>query len=182
MSDAKISAGRKIAVDRRPSRKVYSPNAGGSASGGIRAMKISTKGRYGLRILADIALHQNGAPRLIREIAESQGLSQKYVGRIIIGLRRGGLLKSMRGAHGGYRLARRASEINLLEVFEATEGKVCIIGCAACPKKCARSATCAARPVWELLNENIKNTLAGITLEEVIKKAPASGGAYDYCI
>lgn len=67
-------------------------------------MKISTKGRYGLRILADIALHQNGAPRLIREIAESQKLSQKYVSRIIIGLRKGGFLKSIRGVHGGYRL------------------------------------------------------------------------------
>ena len=138
-------------------------------------MKISTKGRYGLRILADIALHQNGAPRLIREIAESQKLSQKYVSRIIIGLRKGGFLKSIRGVHGGYRLARPASEINLLEVFEATEGKVCIINC-------ARADTCATRPVWELLNENIKNTLAGMTLEEVVKKAADSGGVYDYCI
>ena len=145
-------------------------------------MKISTKGRYGLRILADIALHQNGAPRLIREIAESQKLSQKYVSRIIIGLRKGGFLESIRGAHGGYRLARPASEINLLEVFEATEGKVCIIGCAECPKKCARADGCAERPVWKLLNENIKKTLAGITLEEAAKKASVSGGAHDYCI
>lgn len=145
-------------------------------------MKISTKGRYGLRILADIALHQNGAPRLIREIAESQKLSQKYVSRIIISLRKGGFLESIRGAHGGYRLARPASEINLLEVFEATEGKVCIIGCAECPQKCARADACAARPVWKLLNENIKKTLSGITLEEAAKKASDSGGAYDYCI
>ena len=145
-------------------------------------MKISTKGRYGLRILADVALHQNGAPRLIREIAESQKLSQKYVSRIIIGLRKGGFLKSIRGVHGGYRLARPASEINLLEVFEATEGKVCIINCIGCKKKCARADTCATRPVWELLNENIKNTLAGMTLEEVVKKAADSGGVYDYCI
>lgn len=145
-------------------------------------MKISTKGRYGLRILADIALHQNGAPRLIREIAESQKLSQKYVSRIIIGLRKGGFLESIRGAHGGYRLARPASEINLLEVFEATEGKVCIIGCAECPKKCTRADGCVARPVWKLLNENIKKTLAGITLEEAAKKASVSGGAHDYCI
>ena len=145
-------------------------------------MKISTKGRYGLRILTDIALHQNGAPRLIREISESQKLSQKYVGRIIINLRCAGFLKSIRGVHGGYRLARPASEINLLEVFEATEGKVEIIKCIGCPHKCKNFNQCPTRPVWAKLNDSIKKTLSEITLDDVVKKASAADGIFDYCI
>ena len=99
-------------------------------------MKISTKGRYGVRILADIAAHQNGAPRLIREISESQKLSQKYVSRLVLALKKGGFIKSIRGARGGYILAKNPNDMNLLEVLEAMEGPISLAKCVLNPKTC----------------------------------------------
>ena len=81
-------------------------------------MKLSTKGRYGLRILLDVALHGGEAPRLAREIAASQGISEKYISRLLIALRRAGLVVSVRGAKGGYRLGRFPESITLLDVVE----------------------------------------------------------------
>ena len=78
-------------------------------------MKISTKGRYGLRILLDLALHEGDSPRMIRDIAESQQISEKYISRLIIDLRQGGILESIRGAKGGYKLSRNPESITVLE-------------------------------------------------------------------
>ena len=82
-------------------------------------MKIYTKGRYGLRILLDIALYRIGnKPRMIREIANNQEISEKYISRLIIELRKAGFVKSVRGANGGYTLTRRPEDISVLEVLE----------------------------------------------------------------
>ncbi len=141
-------------------------------------MKISTKGRYGLRILADLALHDDGSPRLIREISASQDISEKYAGRLIIELRRAGFLRSVRGAKGGYVLTRKPSEITLLEVIEVMEGETSIVDCVACPGKCPRSKSCGARGIWAGVNSAIRNSLARATLEDVVKGAENA----EYCI
>lgn len=143
-------------------------------------MKISTKGRYGLRILADIALHGGEKPRLIREISKSQNLSQKYVGRLIIELRKKGFLQSIRGAHGGYVLAKKPADITLLDILETMEGKMSVVACVACPKKCKRSASCFARDVWAALNNDIKASLSKITLADVMSKKGEE--KTDFCI
>ena len=84
-------------------------------------MKISTKGRYGMRILIDLALHEGTEPRMLRDIAKSQGLSEKYLSRLIIELRQAGMVESVRGARGGYHLAKNPKEITLLEIIEVME-------------------------------------------------------------
>lgn len=146
-------------------------------------MKISTKGRYGLRILADLAMYKGKSPRLIREISQSQNLSEKYVGRLIIELRKGGFVNSVRGAHGGYVLAKRPSEISLLDVLETMEGDISIVDCVTCPLKCKRAENCLTRGVWAVLNEKIRRTLSKMTLSNVIGEYKKSGADFpDYCI
>ena len=132
-------------------------------------MKISTKGRYGVRILADIAAHQNGAPRLIREISESQKLSQKYVSRLVLALKKGGFIKSIRGARGGYILAKNPNDMNLLEVLEAMEGPISLAKCVLNPKKCKESAHCVTRNVWCALNGRVRESFAAIKMAEVLR-------------
>ncbi len=102
-------------------------------------MKISTKGRYGLRILIDLAMHDPEKPRLIRDIARSQQISEKYISCLMISLRRGRLIRSVRGMNGGYHLAKDPKEISLLEILEIMEGSLSIVDCVQCPEKCKRS-------------------------------------------
>ena len=102
-------------------------------------MKISTKGRYGLRILLDLATHVSEKPRLIRDIAESQQISEKYISRLIVDLRRARLVRSVRGANGGFHLAKSPKEITLLEILETMEGTISIVDCILTPEKCPRN-------------------------------------------
>ena len=105
-------------------------------------MKISTKGRYGLRILLDLALNDSEKPRMIRDISESQHISEKYISRLIIELRKAGMVKSIRGSKGGYRISREPKEITLLDVVEVMEGPVSIVDCVSardCCPHCRKS-------------------------------------------
>ena len=131
-------------------------------------MKVSTKGRYGLRILIDIAVHSNGAPRMIKDIAQSQGISSKYAGALTLKLRNAGLIKSIRGVKGGYVLARSPGSISIFEVFEAMEGKLSIVDCLDSPGCCSRCGVCAARNVWKAANDSLKNSLGWMTLASAI--------------
>ncbi len=101
-------------------------------------MKISTKGRYGLRILIDLAMHDPGKPRMLRDIAASQQISEKYISRLVIDLRRAKLIRSVRGVNGGFHLAKRPDEITLLEVLETMEGPLSVVECVRSPEKCKR--------------------------------------------
>ena len=148
-------------------------------------MKISTKGRYGLRILLDLAIHDSGAPRLIRGIAQSQQISEKYISRLIIALRKGGMVRSIRGAHGGFRLKKSPPEISLLEVVEAMEGPLAIVDCVRSPAKCCRIETCPTRSIWSDLNTEIRDRMRAVTLQDIIanyQKLNAEQGILDYCI
>lgn len=131
-------------------------------------MKISTKGRYGLRILMDLALHEDGQPRLIHEIAESQNISEKYISRLIIPLRTHGFVRSIRGAKGGFLLAMAPKDITLLGVVEATEGPLSIVNCVRRPASCARHARCAARKAWSSLNDEIRRSMEKVTLKQLL--------------
>ena len=148
-------------------------------------MKISTKGRYGLRILLDLAVHENDAPRLIRDIARSQQLSEKYIGRLILELRNAGMVKSIRGAKGGYRLARPPQEISVLSIIEIMEGPVRLVDCVQNPTYCERSLQCAAHDIWMQLNAKIKESLAAVTLQDIIgryHRRNADDGIFDFWI
>lgn len=148
-------------------------------------MKISTKGRYGLRILLDLALNSGEAPRMIREIAKSQQISEKYISRLIIDLRKAGFVSSVRGIQGGYHLARRPEFITLLDVVEVMEGPVSIVDCVIAPDKCTRQEVCPTLDMWTALNQQIREKFAAVTLQDIIDhyRAKASGpDTFDYCI
>ena len=148
-------------------------------------MNISTKGRYGMRILYDIAVHDDGKRRLMKDIAESQGISEKYISRLMISLRKAGLVRSVRGAKGGYRLGRDPSQISILEVVEAMEGRVCIVDCVGSSITCPKTQTCPTNGLWARLNREIRASMGKVTLSEVIEQyrgcAP-SGIFGDYSI
>ena len=146
-------------------------------------MKVSTKGRYGLRILLDIALHGAAErPRVIREIAQEQGISEKYISRLIIELRRAGLLQSVRGYNGGYVLSREPESVTILEVVEVMEGPMCIVECAD-GKTCGsgRIGTCLVQGLWAKMNEGVRRVFAGYTLRDLMNLY-ACGGALPDCL
>ena len=148
-------------------------------------MKISTKGRYGLRILIDLATHDSSKPRLVRDIAESQQISEKYISRLIIDLRRARLVRSVRGMKGGFFLARSPREITLLEIIETMEGTLSIVDCVMAPEKCALNTNCTARNIWQRLNSGIRELMRGITFEDILaeyNKGKPSFGVPEYCI
>ena len=148
-------------------------------------MKISTKGRYGLRILIDLATHDAARPRLVRDIAQSQQISEKYISRLIIELRRARLVRSVRGMKGGFFLARSPKEITLLEILETMEGTISVVDCVLAPEKCPRNATCTARNVWRRLNDGIRELMRNVTFEEILQeyqKGMTTDGIFDYCI
>ncbi|MBR4833353.1 MAG: Rrf2 family transcriptional regulator [Thermoguttaceae bacterium] len=131
-------------------------------------MKISTKGRYGLRILLDLAAHQSeGRPRLIREIAKSQQISEKYVSRLILALRDAGVVESLRGAKGGYALAKPLAEVTLLEAIETMEGPLEVVECLAADSDCQRAATCGPRLFWSEFNDEIRSLLQRRTVQDL---------------
>ena len=148
-------------------------------------MKISTKGRYGLRILMDLALHQSEKPRLIRDIAKSQQISEKYISRLVIALRKGGMIRSVRGVNGGFHLAMKPEDITLLDVIEIMEGPLSIVDCVSAPKCCKLSENCAPREIWCKLNDDIRTLMAGTTLADILasyEKHNVDRGDMDYCI
>ena len=141
-------------------------------------MKISTKGRYGLRILLDIALYRVGdRPRMIREIANNQEISEKYISRLIIELRKAGLVKSVRGMNGGYTLARKPEDINILDVLEIMEGPI------SSGKVCRRKPQCPTQRMWAEINQRIRNAFAAYTLKDLVELYISNGETVlDYCI
>ncbi len=148
-------------------------------------MKISTKGRYGLRILIDLAMHDPGKPRMLRDIAASQQISEKYISRLVIDLRRAKLVRSVRGVNGGFHLAKRPDEITLLQVLETMEGPLSVVECVRSPEKCKRQTLCPARNIWTQLNDGIRELTRNITLDDILnayRQHNADLGIADYCI
>ncbi|HVN96604.1 MAG TPA: Rrf2 family transcriptional regulator [Syntrophorhabdaceae bacterium] len=132
-------------------------------------MKISTKGRYGLRALIDLSTHGNkGAPVLLSDIARRQGISEKYLEQIAGRLHKSGLVKTVRGRRGGYLLNKPADEIKLSEIIEILEGPINVVDCVGKPGFCEKSAICSARDVWTVLNNRIAETLSQYTLQDIV--------------
>lgn len=147
-------------------------------------MKITAKSRYALRMLVDMVVHGDGGPRTIREISESQGLSEKFVGRIAIALKRAGLLVTARGVKGGLALALFPEKITLLDIVTATDGPLALVHCLARPGACAMHGRCAAENAWSGVNDALASYLKSVTLASVAAEARtmASSGEQDYCI
>lgn len=129
-------------------------------------MKISTKGRYGWRILLDLALYGE-TPRLMREIAASQGISEKYISRLMNPLNKAGFVRSIRGVKGGFVLAKNPADITLLAVVEAMEGRVAVVECVTDKAFCAKSNDCLACEMWTGLSAEIRQAMAKVTLADL---------------
>ncbi|MDY6967551.1 MAG: Rrf2 family transcriptional regulator [Spirochaetota bacterium] len=133
-------------------------------------MKITTKGRYGTRLLLDLAVNFGGNPILLKDIAKRQDISEKYLGHLIPPLKLAGLINSSRGAHGGYMLAKAPNEITFSEIIKAVEGHTVVTECVSSPSVCNRSDLCVCRDVWTELSEKTMEILRSITLQDVVKK------------
>lgn len=137
-------------------------------------MMISTKGRYALRIMIDLAQHDSDIPVSVREIADRQDISGKYMEQIIGVLTRAGLLRSVRGAQGGYHLTRPANEITVGMILRATEGDLAPAECVKNDVPCGRTNECSTRLVFEKVYSAINNVIDNVTLDELIPQCAKS--------
>ena len=133
-------------------------------------MKLTTKGRYGARLMLDLAIHYNNGPVLLREIAKRQDISEKYLGQIVRPLITEGLVKSARGAHGGYFLAKPPKSITLKDIIEVLEGSLAIVECIDTPSLCSRMKSCLTRNIWKEVTDKVTKVLENITLEDMVSR------------
>ena len=132
---------------------------------------ISTRGRYALRMMLDLAQNQGDGYVALRDIAARQEISKKYLEQIIPQLNRAGMLQTTRGVQGGYRLTRRPEEYTVLDILEVTETGLSAVACLEKDAaKCPRSADCLTLPVWQGLDKIIRDYLGGITLQDVLDR------------
>lgn len=132
-------------------------------------MKISTKGRYALRMLLDLAEHQNDGFVALKDIAKRQNISKKYLEQIIPILNRSDILNANRGYQGGYRLAKTPDHYTVGNILRLTEGSIAPVSCLDYdPIQCERSDDCLTLPVWKGLNKVISDYLDSITLQDII--------------
>jgi Rrf2 family protein len=133
-------------------------------------MKLSTRGRYSTRLMLELSFKYNTGPVLLKDISSSQDISLKYLGQLIIPLKVAGLIKSTRGSHGGYFLARPPEKIKLSEILTAVEGTLDIAECIKSPEICYRSKNCSARKIWEKASRQFYNVFESITLKDMLGK------------
>ena len=131
-------------------------------------MKISTKGRYALRVMAEFAIH-DGEVLSLKSVAESQGISLKYLEQIVQMLVKHDLLLSFRGASGGYKLARRPDEITVATILNATEGSLSVVDCMD-QQSCGNNCHCRVRKCWDRLNALINDYLHNVSLAELLSE------------
>lgn len=132
-------------------------------------MKISTKGRYALRMLLDLAEHQSSGYVALKDVAERQSISKKYLEQIIPVFNQSDILRTNRGSQGGYRLAKAPDKYTVGEILRLTEGSLAPVACLDHdPMECERSGECATLPVWQGLNRVINEYLDGITLQDIL--------------
>lgn len=135
-------------------------------------MKLSTKGRYGLRAMIDLALYSEKEPVNIQSIANRQNISESYLEQLVRKLRTAGLVCSVRGAGGGYQLAKPAEEISVGDVLRALEGNLDAVSCSAgTDQGCEGADLCVTRYVWERINESITQTVDSIRIDQLVEES-----------
>jgi Rrf2 family protein len=132
-------------------------------------MRISTKTRYGMRLMIKLADNFGKGYTYLKDIAESEKISEKYLSLIVIPLKTAGLLTTSRGIHGGYILSKKPSEITAREIVEILEGDMCVVECIKNDKYCSKSGNCSAQDLWTGLSDKMTEYLNTINLEELVK-------------
>lgn len=133
-------------------------------------MRLSTKGRYGTRLLLRLALAGPGATCTLREIAHEEAISEKYLWQIARSLRDAGYIRAVPGAKGGYRLAQEPGDITLAGVLAALEGDLALVECGPRPGVCPRAADCAVRTVWAEVTDRLRAILDGVRLSDLVER------------
>lgn len=133
-------------------------------------MKISTKGRYALRLMLDLALTGGEAPVSLRDVAQRQDISDKYLEQIITPLSRAGLVRSVRGAGGGYLLTRPPEEYTVGEILRVLEGSLAPVSCAEDKRCCGRAEQCVTQEVWQEIAQAVSAVVDRLTLGDLVRR------------
>jgi Rrf2 family cysteine metabolism transcriptional repressor len=136
-------------------------------------MRLSTRGRYALRAMIDLALHANEGPVLRSDIAERQEISAHYIEQLFVKLRKAGLIESVRGPGGGYILAQSADQIRAGDIIRTVEGPIALVHCVAPQKEaaCHRADNCVTHLLWRRLSSKVAEVLDSVTLRELCDQA-----------
>lgn len=145
-------------------------------------MRLSTKGRYGVRLMLELAAEFGKGPVSLKDVSAHQEISEKYLWHLIRQLKNGGLVKSTRGSKGGYVLAKKPEQISLKEIITLLEGPLDLVECTKDPRACKRSLDCAARQVWSEISEKFLKTVQSYSLDDMLKIHKAKHSAVDYVI
>ena len=145
-------------------------------------MKLSTKGRYGVRLMFDLAIHAGDGPVTLKDIAARQEISEKYLSNLIPLLKSAGFVHSIRGSRGGYTLARTPRDITLKDILLALEESMCLVECTEKPLLCQRSEECLMRDVWSEVTGKMLDALESFTLEGLMERQKLKRRVLSYSI
>ncbi|WP_265444397.1 RrF2 family transcriptional regulator [Acetivibrio straminisolvens] len=136
-------------------------------------MRLSTKGRYGLKAMLDLALHNDEGPVALKSIAERQGLSENYLEQLFAALKKAGHVTSVRGAQGGYLLSKSPDNITIGSILRALEGSLAPVDCVVedKPAKCDRFDNCVTKIVWEKIRDSVNEAVDSITLADLVNES-----------
>ncbi|MGN0985692.1 MAG: RrF2 family transcriptional regulator [Candidatus Enterenecus sp.] len=136
-------------------------------------MKISTKGRYALRLMLDLAGNSDGRPVSLRDVSQRQGISDKYLEQIVTPLTRMGLVRSVRGAGGGYLLTRKPEEYTVGEILRPLEGDLAPVECATDSEFCQHRGECATVYLWQEIHRAVSGVVDNMTLADLLEHSRA---------
>lgn len=132
-------------------------------------MRISTRTRYGMRLMVNLALNFGNGYTFLKDIAKNESISEKYLSLIVIPLKAAGMLATIRGVHGGYILSKHPSKISVKEIVEVLEGDLSLVECSKDEKYCIKAKNCVTQDIWSGLSEKITDFLNSFNLEDVAK-------------
>jgi Rrf2 family cysteine metabolism transcriptional repressor len=138
-------------------------------------MKLSARGRHSMEAMFDLAIHFGEGPILIRDVAMRRRISEQYLAQLFIPLRIAGLVRSVRGANGGFVLAKQPVEIRLSEIVKATEGSTAPAECVDDPRVCWKGENCVTRDIWAQIKKATDSILDSITLNDMVDRWRQSG-------
>lgn len=130
-------------------------------------MKLSTKGRYGVTAMFDLAAHGNGEPITAAEISKRQSIPLAYLEQLLLKLRRAGLVKTVRGPAGGYVLAKKSSRVSIGDIVQATDGPVALADCIPSDSNCPKSGCCSTRSLWKNLSDKVTKIFDSTSLKDL---------------
>ncbi|MCU0822424.1 MAG: Rrf2 family transcriptional regulator, partial [Spirochaetes bacterium] len=133
-------------------------------------MKLSTRSRYGMKAMYELALNYKNGPVSIKTISENIDVSGKYLHALLTILKSGGLVRSVWGSHGGFVLSSSPAKINIYDIVKTLEGPISVVECVANSRLCHRSKNCVTREIWIDISDAIENTLSDITLNDMLQK------------